>query len=75
MALHPRRASRWQAVEGELELEALRLRRDLAAVKMETAGLAGRRDEMRHTVAELHKQLMGEARLALRKNKGSMMFS
>ena len=30
---------------------------------------------MRHTVAELHKQLMGEARLALRKNKGSMMFS
>ncbi|KAL1511494.1 hypothetical protein AB1Y20_006292 [Prymnesium parvum] len=63
-----------EANESALELEALRLRRDLASVKMEAASAAGRRDEMRHMVAELHKQLMGEARLALKKKKGSMMY-
>ena len=62
-------------MEGSLELEALRLRRELAAVKMEAARMAAKRDEMRHTVNELHKQLMGEARIALRRNKGSLMFT
>ena len=64
-----------QEMEGSLELEALRLRRELAAVKMEAARMAAKRDEMRHTVNELHKQLMGEARIALRRNKGSLMFT
>jgi len=59
--------------ESQLELEVLRLRRDLAAVKLETAALAGKRDETRHTVAELHKQLLGEANLKRKNNRGASL--
>ena len=44
-----------------LEAEVLQLRRDLAAAKIESANLAGERDELMHVARRLNKQLAEEA--------------
>lgn len=50
-------------------LQVLRLRRDLATVKMEAAAMAEKRDEAGHQVAELHKKLVAHT-AAMRRRGG-----